>query len=151
MMNNFKFGKSSEECLDSVDPVLKLVAQVALKHSPVDFSVYSGYRTAEEQNKLFKDGKSNCDGYKVESKHQSGLAIDVVGLVGNKASWGQPTYQLIDVAFKRAAFLLDVPIEWGGNWTTFVDMPHFELTRPYKAWEFKSIEYKAQVALRDTT
>ena len=34
------------------------------------------FRTAEEQNKLFKEGKSNCDGYNKKSFHQSWLAVD---------------------------------------------------------------------------
>jgi len=41
-------------------------------------------RSAEEQNRLFKEGKSKCDGYKKISKHQQGLAVDIyfVGLDG---------------------------------------------------------------------
>jgi len=35
------------------------------------------FRSAEEQNRLFQRGKSKCDGYKVKSKHQYGLAADV--------------------------------------------------------------------------
>lgn len=34
-------------------------------------------RTAEVQNYLFKLGKSKCDGYKIRSRHQDGLAEDI--------------------------------------------------------------------------
>lgn len=51
-------------------------------------------RSAEEQNRLFKEGKSKLDGYKAMSKHQVGLAADIyfVGddgksLVAPKKGW----------------------------------------------------------------
>jgi peptidoglycan LD-endopeptidase CwlK len=31
-------------------------------------------------------------------------------------------------AMKQAAKELGVGIQWGGDWTSFVDRPHFELT-----------------------
>ena len=33
--------------------------------------------SAEEQNALYLEGKSKCDGYEVLSNHQSGLAVDL--------------------------------------------------------------------------
>jgi hypothetical protein len=34
-------------------------------------------RTAEAQNALFKKGLSKCDGYEIQSKHQTGKALDI--------------------------------------------------------------------------
>lgn len=34
-------------------------------------------RSAEEQNRLFKAGKSKCDGYEKKSRHQFGKAVDI--------------------------------------------------------------------------
>jgi len=34
-------------------------------------------RDTETQNRLFKLGKSKCDGYKIISPHQKGIAIDL--------------------------------------------------------------------------
>jgi hypothetical protein len=34
-------------------------------------------RSPEEQNRLFKEGKSKCDGYEKVSRHQSGKAADI--------------------------------------------------------------------------
>ena len=34
-------------------------------------------RSAEEQNRLFKAGKSKCDGYQKISAHQRGKAMDI--------------------------------------------------------------------------
>jgi len=34
-------------------------------------------RSDDEQNRLFKEGKSKCDGYKIRSAHQDGKAADI--------------------------------------------------------------------------
>lgn len=34
-------------------------------------------RSAEEQNRLFKQGLSKCDGYEKKSKHQFGISADL--------------------------------------------------------------------------
>jgi len=43
-------------------------------------------RDAETQNRLFKEGKSKCDGYKILSKHQSGSALDIYFIEDGKVS-----------------------------------------------------------------
>lgn len=35
------------------------------------------YRSAEEQKRLFEQGKSKCDGYRIKSAHQEGRAMDI--------------------------------------------------------------------------
>ncbi|WP_139238526.1 M15 family metallopeptidase, partial [Yersinia ruckeri] len=39
-------------------------------------------------------------------------------------------YEQIAAAFKQAAKDVGVPIEWGGDWKTLKDGPHFQL--PHK-------------------
>ena len=50
----------------------------------IGFIVTSFDRTAEEQNELFKKGKSQRDGYKKKSAHQRWLAMDIVVIKKNK-------------------------------------------------------------------
>lgn len=38
-----------------------------------------------------------------------------------------PLYYKIADAMKQAADELRIPIEWGGDWRTFKDGPHFQL------------------------
>ncbi|KLG58653.1 M15 family metallopeptidase, partial [Escherichia coli] len=40
-----------------------------------------------------------------------------------------PLYEKIAQAFKQAAKELNTPIEWGGDWRTLKDGPHFQLKR----------------------
>lgn len=37
-------------------------------------------------------------------------------------------YPIITNAMKEAASGLSIPIEWGGDWTSLMDGPHFQLT-----------------------
>ena len=38
-----------------------------------------------------------------------------------------PLYEKIAFAVKKAAYELKTPIEWGGDWKSFKDGPHFQL------------------------
>ena len=54
-------------------------------------------------------------------------AVDLCALIGGRASWSWPPYEEIASAMKQAAQELGVEIQWGGDWTSFKDGPHFEL------------------------
>ena len=74
----YTFGKRSQEKLLGVNPDLVRVAQRALDFGVMDFSIIEGLRTAERQQDLYREGKSQLDGITVKSKHQDGLAIDIL-------------------------------------------------------------------------
>lgn len=59
------------------------------------------------------------------SKHVTGNAVD---LVPYPLDWEDLNkFKKIAVAMKQAAKDLDVSIDWGGDWTSSKDYPHFEL------------------------
>lgn len=124
----FRLSKSSLRNLDGVHPEMADVVKLAIQLTKVDFGIPStgGYRTAEAQNKLFLDGKSNADGYDKKSRHQSGKAVDVYAYVDGKASWEPEHLSMVACAMLEAAIRLDVNMRWGGLWESFIDMPHFE-------------------------
>jgi hypothetical protein len=76
-MSKFYFSKSSLSKLEGVDQRLQFLAKEVLKITPIDFAITDGLRTKEEQQRLFKEGKSKCDGINNISKHQEGKAIDI--------------------------------------------------------------------------
>lgn len=82
----FEFGDTSLRRLKYVDDRLIELLNTAIKVSTIDMTIpwMGGKRSAEEQNKLFKDGVSRCDGYDKKSYHQSGLAVDVAPFVNGK-------------------------------------------------------------------
>jgi peptidoglycan L-alanyl-D-glutamate endopeptidase CwlK len=81
-------------------------------------------RTKEQQKELVACGASRT----MNSRHLTGHAVDVVAWKGGKISWSWPLYHQISNAMKQAALELQVDIQWGGDWVSFKDGPHFQLT-----------------------
>lgn len=147
----FKFSKASLDRLATVDPQLRRVAHRALELSQVDFVVVQGGRTLDEQKRLYGKGRTaaqcKAKGVPVEyarpneakvtwtlnSSHIGGKAIDVAPYVDGGIQWDDSgkrgLWPKIAAAFKQASEELGIPITWGGDWTTTVDRPHFELKR----------------------
>ena len=128
-MKHHKFSPKSLERMVGVDTRLKLIAEYALKISTIDFGIpgHGGLRTQEEQMLLFTSGLSKCDGIEKLSKHQSGRALDFYAYVDGEASWDKGHLTSVAAAFLQSASQLGYAIEWGGFWTSFVDMPHIQL------------------------
>lgn len=126
-MVEYKFSKKSLENLNGVDERLQRVAIKALEYCPISFGISWGLRTKEQQKEMFDKGLSKCDGVKKISKHQLGLAIDVYAYVDGKADYSVYWMDVIHVSFIKASLELKIPITWGGSWTKFKDMPHYEI------------------------
>lgn len=144
-MSNFKLSANSKKNRDTVsggvDPRLAEISNLAITISLIDFGhgAHSGRRTATEQHQLHLDGVSpNCDGYTVESKHQSGLALDFYAYVDGKASWDHAHLAVVAAALLQAASTLGYRLSWGGFWRSSRpkpiggipygwDCPHVEL------------------------
>lgn len=125
----FRLGQNSLNNRAGVDPRLIEISDRAIQISVIDFGIPSsgGMRTVEDQAKLFTEGKSKCDGRVNLSYHQSGRALDVYAYVDGKASWDEGHLTKVAAAMLQAASELGYRLEWGGFWTGFIDMPHFQL------------------------
>lgn len=121
----FRFSKRSLDNLKAVHPDLVAVVKRALEITEVDFGVTEGVRTIERQRQLYNAGASKT----LNSRHLTGHAVDLAAYVGGRLSWDWPLYYKIAAAMKEAAKELNIPIVWGGDWITFKDGPHFELSR----------------------
>lgn len=121
--SGYVFGQRSNNTLELVSPRMQSVARCAIQYSAIDFIVYHGYRTDEEQRSMIARGVSWVN----RSRHQDGKAIDVVALdAKKKAIWNNPTaYKLIADAFYYCGDQLGTPITWGGEWRV-QDLVHFE-------------------------
>ncbi len=108
----FYLSKKSLSILDTVNPPLQEVTQLAIKKSRVDFGVICGVRTMSEQQALVDSGASKT----MKSKHLEGNAVDVMAYVGSRGSWEITLYDDIADAFKAAAVELDIGIRWGAAW-----------------------------------
>ena len=117
-------GARSLSRLEGVHPDLVRVVKKAASMSSLDFTVLEGLRTLERQKQLKENGATRT----MNSRHLTGHAVDLAPMIGNKVSWDWPLYYELAIIVKGAAADQDVPLQWGGDWRTFKDGPHWELT-----------------------
>jgi len=118
-----KLSERSIRNLIGVNSDLVRVVQRAAEITPLDFIVTEGVRTALRQAELFKVGATRT----MNSKHLVGRAVDLAAVVDGDVRWDWPLYDKLAEAMKQAAQEEGVRINWGGDWITFKDGPHFEL------------------------
>lgn len=96
----------------------------------INVQISSGFRSYAEQNQLYAKGRTALGsivtnargGY---SNHNFGLAIDyfLVSEDGSSAIWS------VNTKWKRVAAIgKSLGFSWGGDWTSFKDYPHLEMT-----------------------
>ena len=120
-----------------------LVQKAAL--NGIRIKIISGLRTYAEQDELYAQGRTK-PGPKVTkarggySNHNFGIAFDVGVFEGQKYLPDSVKYKVV------GALGTDLGLEWGGNWKSFPDQPHFEL-RP--TWAADLAEKEVLAKLRE--
>ena len=130
-MGNYKLSKRSLSRLDGIRSVLIAVLVEGIKDSPYDFGIpkTGGFRTANDQKELYNLGVSKCDGVKNKSYHQSGNAFDIYIYEAGKANWNKDKLKLVAEHLKETAKnKYGISLEWGGDWISWQDYPHFQIT-----------------------
>ena len=117
----YSLGVKSKQRMIGVHPDLVAVVERAIEITEQDFSVTEGIRTIERQRKLVAEGKSRT----MNSRHLTGHAVD---LVPYPVSWDWVYFYPIADAMKEAAEELGIDLTWGGDWSSFRDGPHFQLS-----------------------
>lgn len=125
-MNTYTLSQRSLSNLNGVHQDLVQVVHQALALSEYDFVVIEGLRSLARQKELMKEGKSKT----LKSRHLTGHAVDIVPLVNGAIPWQDwSAFESVSKAMKKAAYQLNVSINWGGDWISFRDGPHYELCR----------------------
>ena len=114
--------------LKGLHPDLVKVVNRAWGIAPGSFRVTEGLRTKERQKELLDAGATTT----MNSRHITGHAVDIAAEVAGKVRWDWPLYRNLAVVFKEAAKIEGVPIEWGGDWKSFKDGPHYQL--PWRSY-----------------
>ncbi len=122
---SFILSQKSLRRLEGVHPDLVKVVKRAIQITPIDFIVVEGLRTKERQAYLVEKGASKT----MNSRHLTGHAVDLAPIVDNKVSWDWKHYYPLAEAVKKAAEEVKVKVEWGGDWKSFKDGPHWQLPR----------------------
>ena len=133
-----KLSNRSLERLKGIEPILIDIITEGIKDSPIDFGIPQdgGLRTAKRQAEMYAQGRTvagnkitNADGVNKKSYHQSGKAFDIYAFVDGKASWEHKHYEPIARHLQKVALeKFGVKLDWGGDWTSFKDLPHFQIT-----------------------
>lgn len=126
------FDIRSEGNIITLIPLAQKLARKFLgvtKDAGLDVRIISGTRTYEEQDMLYRKGRFGNPPPRVtnarggQSNHNFGLAWDVGIFENGKYITAETPYKkLSQVVMPK----LD-NLEWGGNWNTFKDFPHYQL------------------------
>ncbi|MEZ5462079.1 M15 family metallopeptidase [Dokdonella sp.] len=138
----------SEKVISTLHPLVQPYARAlyfkARSHGLV-INIISGSRSYAEQDALYAQGRTRPGnvvtnargGY---SNHNFGIAFDVGLFERNQYLGESPMYKAV------GALGEELGLEWGGNWRTIVDQPHFQL-RP--EWASGLTERQMLAGLRE--
>lgn len=132
--------------LPEVQPLARALVQKAAANG-ITIKIISGFRSYAEQDALYAKGRTTLENRVTNarggfSNHNFGLAFDVGVFSGNNYLSTSSKYKAVGVLG------MDMGLEWGGNWTSIVDEPHFQL-RP--AWAVAMSEKVMLAELRHRT
>lgn len=125
-----KFGKRSVSNLAQCHVLLRKVMMEAIKD--LDFSIIQAYRNREDQEKAFRRGNSKAHFGQSPHNYLPCVAVDCIPSPFN--GWDDAAgFKAMADHILACAKRLDIPVQWGGNWKTFKDTPHFELS-PWRSY-----------------
>jgi len=130
-MPGFTLTDRDKSFLKDVHPDLARAIAHAATRAPFRFRIIEGRRTLARQKQLLALKATKT----LNSRHLTGHAVDLVpwvdldgdGAVEGPEIYHWPLYHALAPSIKAAAEEARVPIEWGGDWKTFKDGPHWQL------------------------
>lgn len=145
----------SEKAIATLHPRVRPFARALIEKAAgqgLIIKVLSAMRTYAEQDELYaqgrtKPGKIVTNARGGRSNHNFGIAFDIGLFTGSTDPENAKKYVPESPVYKAIGALgADLGLDWGGNWKTIKDEPHFQL-RPNWASELE--EGAMLAALRD--
>jgi hypothetical protein len=130
-IENYTFGKDRGTMpmiteLNALHPYFrdKIIALIHdCRQQGIELAVVESYRTHAKQNEYKTMGKKYTRSGAGKSKHQYGLAVDVVPIVDSVATWDNiALWKKIGIVGEKQG------LRWGGRWKRPYDPGHFEWT-----------------------
>ncbi|CAB3705640.1 M15 family metallopeptidase [Achromobacter piechaudii] len=133
-MSQFQLSQRSQTRLIGVHPDLVAVVKLAIQRSTVDFMVVEGVRTlAQQRDYVAKGASRTMSSYHLPQTDGFGHAVDLAPLMGGAIPWNNwSAFSDLAAVVKACAAELGVPVEWGGDWKSFKDGPHFQIPRDWR-------------------
>lgn len=131
LAGNYEFGKNRGELpmitsLEALHPYFrdKVVQLITLaRRKGIELAVVETYRTRAKQAEYKSMGKRYTRTGAGSSKHQYGLAVDLVPMVNGQAQWhNMQLWRKVGIIGERLG------LRWGGRWRSPFDPGHFEWT-----------------------
>jgi len=127
--------KLSEDRLQKLHPKVRDTFRAFIEECEntlgITLRITQGLRTIAEQDALYAKGRTEPGAKVTNAKggtsfHNYGLAIDLAVLVnnGHDIDWKYDMVHLKPIAVKHG-------IEWGGDWISLKDFPHFQIAFGY--------------------
>lgn len=119
----------SAQRIARLHPKMRIAAAMLVTRAEmqgIKLRVTSTLRAYAEQDALYAQGRTKPGGIVTNAKageswHNFGLAMDVVAIdKDGKADWNGPWERIAEIG-KSLGF------EWGGDWKSFKDKPHFQM------------------------
>lgn len=125
---NAVWDNASEQIIKKLHPKIRDRARAFINEAEkqgMKVKVTSGLRTYAEQDKLYAQGRTKAGGKVTNAKagyswHNFGNAFDTVLVENGKINWKSKNWKKLGTLGKTFGF------EWGGDWTSFLDQPHFQ-------------------------
>ena len=111
----------------------------------------SVYRTNAEQDLLYNQKPKVTNAKGGQSIHNYGLAFDIVILLDEdnngtfeKAVWSGKYFDFVVEKLKSKNY------EWGGDWKSFKDNPHFQVKKADgTSWSWRELSKKKTIIVND--
>jgi peptidoglycan L-alanyl-D-glutamate endopeptidase CwlK len=126
--------------IEDLDPQVQQKCKdfvVACKKADIDVSITATYRDKEYQDSLYAQGRTapgkivtNAKGG--QSMHNFRVAFDFVPITNGKADW-----QSIALFDKCGIIGKTLGLEWGGDFKSLKDRPHFQYTNGLTLSDFQ--------------
>lgn len=125
-------GSLNKKALAKLEPFVTAAEQAMEKHG-VKVEVISGLRSWAAQAALFAQGRTKPGHIVTKARpgsswHNYGLAIDL-GLFSNGVYLDEVDPKRADRLYQEiGAIASRMGVEWAGNWKSFTETPHFQVT-----------------------
>ena len=146
----------SEKNIATLLPRVRPLARALIENAAnqgIIIKVTSGTRSFAEQDELFAQGRTKPGKIVTKarggfSNHNFGVAFDVTIFTGSTDPEKAKTPVFESPVYKAIGALgTELGLEWGGNWKTIVDEPHFQL-RPGWAANLSESDMLAELRKR---
>lgn len=127
------FSTRSLKARAELHPKLQAIVNEAIKS--VDFVILDAQRGRAEQERAFKAGNSKAHFGQSAHNYIPAVAMDVCPFPIDWDDIGR--FKKLHEVIMDIAAEQGTPLEWGGDWKSIKDFPHYEL-KPWREWAKKS-------------